>query len=269
MALDLKKILVDENRLDIDQNSLELILFTLLMAKYPQYGRDTVDLYRMMSKFHHERIPMIILISGTKCTGKSSLATILAERLNLPGVLKTDLIYDILSSSLGIIKSENSVFETLNSSTTDLIEKYDMECKSIERALKGNIRKTITEGKSIILEGNHIRSSVLRKTIEDIMETQGRDRAVIASFFIKSTNETGHSELISEGMKVKTCRRNTQGQQNNFGRILENILSIQSYLLDQVDRSTDYIIPTELDGDFSSILEQMHSTVVESITSIF
>ena len=44
---------------------------------------------------------MIILIGGTGCTAKSTLATQLAERLNLACVLQTELVYAVLQSVMG------------------------------------------------------------------------------------------------------------------------------------------------------------------------
>jgi hypothetical protein len=41
---------------------------------------------------------MAILIGGTGCVGKSNLATQLSDRLNLPSVLKTDLVCELMNS---------------------------------------------------------------------------------------------------------------------------------------------------------------------------
>ncbi|NEJ84111.1 hypothetical protein GR268_47625, partial [Rhizobium leguminosarum] len=41
---------------------------------------------------------MIIIIAGTGCMGKSFLATQLAERINVPNVLQTNLVYEFLNS---------------------------------------------------------------------------------------------------------------------------------------------------------------------------
>lgn len=43
------------------------------------------------NRFHHQRLPLIILVCGTACVGKSTLATQLAQRLNLPNVLQVSL----------------------------------------------------------------------------------------------------------------------------------------------------------------------------------
>jgi 2-phosphoglycerate kinase len=50
---------------------------------------------------HHQRIPLVILIGGAGSVGKSTLATQLAERLNLTNTLKTDLICEMTRSLLG------------------------------------------------------------------------------------------------------------------------------------------------------------------------
>jgi dephospho-CoA kinase len=41
---------------------------------------------------------MIILIGGSGCVGKSVMATRLAERLNLPSVVGTDVIHEMMMS---------------------------------------------------------------------------------------------------------------------------------------------------------------------------
>nr|GMD86894.1 2-phosphoglycerate kinase [Ipomoea batatas] len=38
--------------------------------------------------FHHQRVPLVILVCGTACVGKSTISSLLAQRLNLPNVLK-------------------------------------------------------------------------------------------------------------------------------------------------------------------------------------
>ncbi len=40
------------------------------------------------TRFHHQRLPLIILVCGTACVGKSTIATQLAQRLNLPNILQ-------------------------------------------------------------------------------------------------------------------------------------------------------------------------------------
>ena len=90
IALRLKKKLVDESRLQITQD--ELIGFMYGVMRKFGYGRLHISRYRMLTRFHHKRMALVILIGGTGFIGKSSLATKLSERLNLSSVLQTDVV---------------------------------------------------------------------------------------------------------------------------------------------------------------------------------
>ena len=101
IALELKKKLVDSKQLEITQDELDLHIFKIL-NKYG-YGSDYFLRYRMMNSFFRERIPLIIIISGTGCLGKHYIATRLAHQLNLPNVLHTNLVSQIMAQFVSII----------------------------------------------------------------------------------------------------------------------------------------------------------------------
>jgi hypothetical protein len=50
-------------------------------------------LFLLKCRFHHQRVPLVILVCGTACTGKSTIATQLAQRLNLPNVLQVYCLF--------------------------------------------------------------------------------------------------------------------------------------------------------------------------------
>ena len=66
IALDVKKALVDGERLEISQAELEEVLFATLHAR--GYG-DLVPRYRLVSRFYQQKRPLIVLICGSACTG--------------------------------------------------------------------------------------------------------------------------------------------------------------------------------------------------------
>lgn len=47
------------------------------------------------NRFYADRIPLVILLSGTGCMGKSSVASLLAARLNIPTVIQTKTVYSL------------------------------------------------------------------------------------------------------------------------------------------------------------------------------
>ncbi|PSC71060.1 P-loop containing nucleoside triphosphate hydrolases superfamily isoform 1 isoform B [Micractinium conductrix] len=154
IALDVKKQLVDTGRLDITQEELEEVLFGLLRQR--GYGDEYVRRYQMVTAFFQQKRPLIVLVAGSACTGKSSLAQQLASRLNMPNVLQTDVLYELLrTSGTGDLPAEPLWRRPLPPGAS-LVGEFQRECATIRRALDGDLNKCIRDGKSIIIEGLHI-----------------------------------------------------------------------------------------------------------------
>ncbi|KXZ45168.1 hypothetical protein GPECTOR_57g458 [Gonium pectorale] len=101
IALELKKHLVDNDKLNVSQAELEETLFSLMRAK--GYGQPYIDCYRTVSAFYTLRQPLVIVVCGAPCTGKSSIAQQLAARLNMPNVMQTDVICEALNDGKPLI----------------------------------------------------------------------------------------------------------------------------------------------------------------------
>ena len=63
IAMDLKKLLVEEEKFDVQQGEMEDRLFHIMTTKY-NYTEKYMNRYKMMNTFYHQRIPLVILISG-------------------------------------------------------------------------------------------------------------------------------------------------------------------------------------------------------------
>lgn len=197
LSLELKKQLVDSDRFDIDQHDLESQLFALMRSK--GYGRRYEESYRAMTTFHHDRTPLLVLVGGSYCTGKSTLASKLAQRMNLPNVLQTDMLADLLRDTTSdddeqqqqqqrrIIRAkplwsmlpsdvEGKAAGTESSLSTTgsdgdesaLITAFRSECEVVLRGLAGNIEKAVLEGKSIIVEGIHLDVRAILQYIDEL-----------------------------------------------------------------------------------------------------
>ncbi|GJP47163.1 hypothetical protein CLOM_g6390 [Closterium sp. NIES-68] len=155
VALELKKLLVDHGLLDVSQGDLERNLFALMRRR--GYGDDYVGRYRMMTSFYQRRIPLVIFITGLPCTGKSSIASLLAQRLNLPNVLQTDVVYELLQ---GLPESPLHALPLWAradlAGDEDVVAEFCRECKIIRKGLEGDLSKALREGKPVIIEGTHI-----------------------------------------------------------------------------------------------------------------
>ncbi|KAI4995676.1 hypothetical protein ZWY2020_037164 [Hordeum vulgare] len=150
IALELKKLLVDNSLLDVSQSDLEANLFKLMEKR--GYGEDYINRYKMMTRFHHQRVPLVILVCGTACTGKSTIATQLAQRLNLPNVLQTDMVYELLRTSTDAPLTSVPVWARDFNSPEELITEFCRECRVVRKGLAGDLKKAMKDGKPIIIE---------------------------------------------------------------------------------------------------------------------
>ncbi|KAK6794265.1 hypothetical protein RDI58_007718 [Solanum bulbocastanum] len=158
IALELKKLLVDNSLLDVSQSDLEANLFKLMERR--GFGEEYINRYKMITKFHHMRVPLVILVCGTACVGKSTIATQLAQRLNLPNVLQTAMVYELLRTSTDAPLASSPVWARDFSSSDELITEFCRECRIVRKGLAGDLKKAMKDGKPIIIEGIHLDPSI-------------------------------------------------------------------------------------------------------------
>ncbi|XP_077235421.1 P-loop containing nucleoside triphosphate hydrolases superfamily protein isoform X2 [Tasmannia lanceolata] len=210
IALELKKLLIDNSLLDVSQSDLEANLFKLMERR--GYGEEYIRRYKMMTRFHHQRVPFVILVCGTACAGKSTIATQLAQRLNLPNVLQTDMVYELLRTSTDAPLVSTPVWMRDFSSPEELITEFCRECRIVRKGLAGDLKKAMKDGKPIIIEGIHLdpsiylmdkdnRESVNRltnshKTNED-PKVHGTSEVDSASVTVYSERDRSHPEMVS------------------------------------------------------------------------
>ncbi|XP_016737474.1 uncharacterized protein [Gossypium hirsutum] len=170
IALELKKLLIDNSLLDVAESTSRFIggcsfversniHFVQLMERRG-YGEEYINRYKMMTRFHHQRVPLVILVCGTACVGKSTIATQLAQRLNLPNVLQTDMVYELLRTATDAPLASTPVWERDFSSSEELITEFCRECRIVRKGLNGDLKKAMKDGKPIIIEGIHLDPSI-------------------------------------------------------------------------------------------------------------
>lgn len=151
IALDLKKWLVDNGNFEINQDELEHLLFKFLIDA--GYGDAEINRFKMVSTFQQARRPLIILLFGVPCAAKTMVTQQLSYRLNLPHVLRTDALEEILKHHSEVHYEDPSEYLL---STDYAIGFFCKNCKTIRQALHGEFLKSVSDGKSIIIEGFHL-----------------------------------------------------------------------------------------------------------------
>ncbi|XWS47679.1 hypothetical protein CRYUN_Cryun13aG0004700 [Craigia yunnanensis] len=210
IALELKKLLIDNSLLDVSQSDLEANLFKLMERR--GYGEEYINRYKMMTRFHHQRVPLVILVCGTACVGKSTIATQLAQRLNLPNVLQTDMVYELLRTSTDAPLASTPVWERDFSSSEELITEFCRECRIVRKGLNGDLKKAMKDGKPIIIEGIHLDPSIYLIDDEHKTPTSESEEHRSTPFSVASDD---NSSVQMENNFTSTSGSNTENSQSH------------------------------------------------------
>ncbi|XP_072963703.1 uncharacterized protein [Typha angustifolia] len=203
IALELKKLLIDNSLLDVSQSDLEANLFKLMERR--GYGEEYINQYKMMTKFHHQRIPLVILVCGTACTGKSTIATQLAQRLNLPNVLQTDMVYELLRTSTDAPLTSTPVWARDFNSSEELITEFCRECRIVRKGLAGDLKKAMKDGKPIIIEGIHLDPSIYLMDEENREITETTKKSEASGTSVGTVAEQIEHPLENDPVSEKIC----------------------------------------------------------------
>ncbi|CAK8575371.1 unnamed protein product [Lathyrus sativus] len=257
IALELKKLLIDNSLLDVSQSDLEANLFKLMGRR--GYGEEYINRYKMMTKFHHQRVPLVILVCGTACVGKSTIATQLAQRLNLPNVLQTDMVYELLRTSTDAPLASTPVWARDFNSSEELITEFCRECRVVRKGLGGDLKKAMKDGKPIIIEGIHLDPSIY--LVEDENKTPSTANARNREINPLSAELDDNTSTNTESINVSSG-----DETNSDSKILSSNEGVNDDLVDAASSSTS---PSSLTGsitehkDASASLKELE---IEKIT---
>ncbi len=216
--------------------------------------------------FVHSGRELIYLIGGTAGSGKSTMATMLASRLDIVRTQSTDMLREIMRTMIPeqlmpvLHRSSFNAWQALpgqlqiNGKVSDgqLIQGYRSQADLLSVAIGAVIERATRENVSLVLEGVHIHPAFMEK-----LRTES-DAVVIP--------------VMLGVLKRKQLQRRIQGRSSTVprrraGRYLEHfdeIWRLQSYLLSEADQANIPIVTnTSRDKVFREIMRITIDTLAE------
>ena len=223
--------------------------------------------YLVMVNYLRREQPILILIGGAPGTGKSALATELAQRLEIVRTQSTDLLREVMRMMIPerllpvLHKSSYDAWQALpqsgqteHSSDELLVNGYRAQAELLTVPCEAVIKRSIREQTSLIVEGVHVQHSLLEKipAAADVI-TIPITLAVL-----------NHRKLMD-----RFRGRGEQIDARRADRYLENFSSIwrlQSYLLAEADRCHTPIIVNDYKDQ---VIQDVMTTVVDRLAEQF
>jgi 2-phosphoglycerate kinase len=212
--------------------------------------------------------PLIFLIGGTAGCGKSTIATMLANRLDIVRTQSTDMLREVMRTMMpeqlmpvlhtssftawtalpGKPGAINEVSETL------LVNGYRSQADLLAVAIEAVIQRALRERVSLILEGVHIHPAIMEKL------AKSNDAIVIPIML---------GVLKRKQLQRRIRGRGTDAPQRRADRYLKHfdeIWRLQSYLLSEADRAD---IPIVVNSDKDNVFREIMRITIETLAEDF
>ena len=226
---------------EIDHKSLRRIIYRCL---HEHCSQEAAERYLSWRRFENSGIPLIILVGGVTGSGKSTVSSELAFRLDITRHQSTDMMREVIRSYLSpqmVPTLEYSSYEAWRGlpepvdsvgegGKPPVVAGFLSQLAAMKLALEATINRSIEERHDLILEGVHVVPTELD------LELKGREAVIIP---IKlATMKKG---LLYKQLKRRLREKNRQEVQHDLEN-MEEIWELQSWLLNEADKQGIYII---------------------------
>ncbi len=166
--------------------------------------------------------PIVIVLTGAPGTGKSTLATRLAVRLDITRIVTTDAIREVLRTTVPaavLPELHASTFELIDATRPDPFVDFDRQCAAVSNAMAAVASRLVTEQRSVIAEGVHLTPGSLADALAD-----HPSRPIVVERLVTAPTEVHRSNLERRAVAepLRDGRRHLDGFEH-IGRIQEHL----------------------------------------------
>ena len=209
-------------------------------------------------------VPLLILLGGATAVGKSTIATMLANRLGITRVIPTDAIREVMRSMFSA-----ELFPTLHTSSYDtaglvrgplprsadpVIVGFSEQTAALSVGVEALMQRAVAEGTDLIVEGAHLVPGFV-----DLARFQGA--AVVVPMVVTVDDEEAHRSHIRK-------RASEAGNRpaERYLELFQNIRKMQRYVKSMALQQGVAIVPSyNLDATLSQVIELVVSSAVRAV----
>ena len=282
IALRIKKQCVDTGRLDLHRDELDALITAALTSSLPPSVAPMAGVvmarWRMVCSFADRRLPLLVLLLGTRGTGKSGLARRLANRLSIPSVVQTSSVMTLCNSLDGRSDDVSSSSEWTWSgglSDAEVEAEQHRRCSVVRSALQHDISKCVNEGRSLLIEGSELDCSLYAHAALDTQQAAQPPACIVLAFVLSvDGNEQRillHDSLASaDGVPADVAVRHVERLQRWMDKRVEQQRQAWQSWKDGGEEDGELslvpqVVPVSL-RSASNAVSTMHTAVLNAIS---
>ncbi|MBC7332928.1 MAG: 2-phosphoglycerate kinase [Actinobacteria bacterium] len=264
IAFDIQEYLRKNKVYSISLDELRSLVFRFIKE---EVGFEYAEKYLLWQSVGKLEKPIIILIGGATGVGKSTIATTLANRLNITRVVSSDAIREVMRASVS-----EKLIRPLRGSSYDAYKNLTLPPSGVEPVILGFreqtmavivgieaiIARSVEEKSNIIIEGAHVVPGYL-----DIKRYQ--TRALLHHMIISVSDEETHREHFMRRSFETQGSRPMQRYLEHF----DKIRIIQKYIEELAQKHKVRIIENyDLDYTVNEVLKLILQDVREEFSKV-
>lgn len=238
------------------------------LRKSPSFGPSVAHRWLVWTDFVHSARPLIYLIGGTAGCGKSTIATALANRLDIVRMQSTDMLREVMRTMISerllpvLHTSSFTAWSALpyreaggaESHEELLVHGYRTQADLLAAAIEAVYERALRERVSLIVEGVHVHPALAEGL------PRHRDALVVPVMLGLLKRKNLLKRIKGRGSEVPD--RRAQRYLENF----EDIWRLQSYLLSEADHAN---MPIVVNDDREKVLREIMRVTIEKLASQF
>lgn len=228
---------------DISSGQLGYLTYLCLLD---ELGTQAARQYLAWSEYQHSNRPLLLLICGAVGSGKSSITTELAHRLDIVRTQSTDMLREVMRTMIPkklLPVLHCSSFDAWNTievqdkkqRSKDLLiaDGYRSQAALLSVACEAVIHRAIRENSPIILEGVHVYPELIQRL------PKKSDAIVVHVTLAVMGKQQLRSRLRGRGMNepLRQARR--------YLKKLDSIWRLQAFLVGEAERNDTPVIPND------------------------
>ena len=212
-------------------------------------------------------IPVVVLLGGSAGVGKSTIATMLANRLGINRVVPTDAIREVMRAMLS-----EDLMPTLHSSSYDVgrllkspvpeeadpvIIGFREQTSAVAVGIDALMARAADEGSDLIVEGVHVVPGF-------VDGTRFKGQAMVVPIVITTDDEEQHrSHFLMRAEEVRN--RPSERYLDSF----ENIRKVQSYVKSLAgDHGVPVVVSRDIDVTIAEIIDLVVNQVTQAVPQL-
>ena len=235
-------------------------------ALAPDIGEKLAGRCRAWSRFRNSGLPLVVLIEGCTGTGKSTVASELALRLDIARVTSTDILRDVVrlfvpeQQAPELHVSSYDAWRVAGHNIDDgrqdhlrLTDGFRAQSDRLVPTIDAVIERSVKEQASIIIEGIHVHP-------EYASRIEREDAVVIPLVLINPSQQS---------LKRHFLRRGEFAPSRGAAKYLENfsaIWNIQKYLISEAKR---FGVPCIANADLEETIRRVFSVISDRLEKKF